>query len=144
MVASRKTDSYMKIVIAFSELKAGHDAIGDYTVLLSSALAQHATVSIFAEKSDMTSFPGVEIRSGFDLRSLRGARAFTEEVLKARPDWLLVQYNPFSWGRWGLNPFLPFAVNYIKVRSQHTRVALMVHEPFVRRENFKENLASQS
>lgn len=41
----------------------------------------------------------------------------------------LVQYNPFSYGRWGFAPWLPREL--LRARRRGTRVALMVHEAFV-------------
>src|SRR5207244_1468495 len=48
-----------------------------------------------------------------------------------RPDWVLLQYNPFSYGRWGLNPYLPLVMWRLRRRCPETRFALLVHEPFV-------------
>ena len=52
------------------------------------------------------------------------------------PDWLIVQYNPFSYGRWGYNPYLPAAVNLLRRRTG-IRVALMIHEAFVSPSSWK-------
>ena len=46
-----------------------------------------------------------------------------------RSDLLLVQYNPFGFGRWGFAPRLPAALARTKTRRPAT--ALIVHEAFV-------------
>ena len=52
-------------------------------------------------------------------------------IEKDRPDWLFIQFNQFSYGRWGLNPFLPLAIARIRRRCPGTRIAWMAHEDFV-------------
>ena len=44
---------------------------------------------------------------------------------------LLVQYNPFSYGRWGVAPWLPLTVLRMRRRLKAARVGLMVHEAYV-------------
>lgn len=44
---------------------------------------------------------------------------------------MVVQYNPFSFGRWGFAPWLPVKLWRLKRSSSRLRIALMVHEPFV-------------
>src|SRR3954470_4732329 len=43
--------------------------------------------------------------------------------------WLLLQYNPFSYGHWGIAPWLLKDLG--RVRRGGTSVAVMVHEAFV-------------
>jgi hypothetical protein len=43
-------------------------------------------------------------------------------------DWLILQYNPYSFARWGVAPRLPARIRDLRRRSQTTRVAVMVHE----------------
>jgi glycosyltransferase involved in cell wall biosynthesis len=45
-------------------------------------------------------------------------------------DGVLLQYNPFSYGRWGFAPWLPRALR--RLRDDGHPVAVMVHEAFVR------------
>lgn len=46
-------------------------------------------------------------------------------------DLLVVQYNPFGFGRWGFAPRLPLALARVKRELHRPVVALMVHEAFV-------------
>jgi len=45
-------------------------------------------------------------------------------------DWLVVQYQPFLWGRRGFAPWLPFFISRLR-RRHGARVALIVHEPYL-------------
>ncbi len=54
-----------------------------------------------------------------------------DHVAADRPDWLLLQYNPFSYGRRGLNLSLPRVVRASSGTSPGTRFALFAHEQFV-------------
>jgi len=44
---------------------------------------------------------------------------------------LILQYNPFSFGRWGFAPWLPGTLAAARLRRGHPFIAVMVHEPFV-------------
>ena len=48
---------------------------------------------------------GVEVVHAFRLPPRRGVWDLVETVRANPPDWLFVQFNQFSYGRWGLNPF---------------------------------------
>lgn len=50
---------------------------------------------------------------------------------------LIVQYNPFSFGRWGFAPRLPLEMISLKRRRPHICQAVMVHEAFVPIESAK-------
>lgn len=102
----------MRIAIVYAEESAGIDAIRDASFRLAEALGgagQDAEVML-----------GGRPRA----RSLRGF------------DLVLVQYNPFSWGRWGFAPWLPAFVVALRLR-RGPRVALVVHEPYVPIRNWR-------
>jgi glycosyltransferase involved in cell wall biosynthesis len=46
-------------------------------------------------------------------------------------DAVVLQYNPFMYGRWGFAPWLPAALLRTRRRHPTLEVALMVHEPYV-------------
>ncbi|MCC6730579.1 MAG: glycosyltransferase family 4 protein [Chthonomonadales bacterium] len=58
-------------------------------------------------------------------------------VREFRPDWLILQYCAFAYGRWGLNPYLPLAIRRVMRACPDTRFALMVHEPLAWPINWK-------
>jgi glycosyltransferase involved in cell wall biosynthesis len=47
----------------------------------------------------------------------------------AQPSWVVLQYNPFRYGRWGFAPKLLFDV--LRLRRARVPVALMVHEAWL-------------
>ena len=50
---------------------------------------------------------------------------------------VILQYNPFSFGRWGFAPRLPIDMMLLRRRRPHVRRAVMVHEAFVPINSFK-------
>jgi glycosyltransferase involved in cell wall biosynthesis len=52
-------------------------------------------------------------------------------------DAVILQYNPFMYGRWGFAPWLPLRLTELRRTSGRTRIALMVHEPYVPMANFR-------
>ena len=64
---------------------------------------------------------------GADARTL----AWRSGRIDASEGTLVVQYNPFSFGRWGFAPRLPFEMISLKRRRPDVRQAVMVHEAFV-------------
>jgi glycosyltransferase involved in cell wall biosynthesis len=128
----------MRIDLAFPVLPPTLDGIGDHTAFLASALAEQAhDVRILTAQSSATPVPGVHIVDAFSTASRQGVRALADAVAASPPDWFVLQYNPFSYGRWGLNLSLPPTLHEIRHRCPGTRVALMVHEPFVPVESWR-------
>jgi glycosyltransferase involved in cell wall biosynthesis len=72
-----------------------------------------------------------------DVRIEFGAGPGFATALRPDDDVLLVQYNPFSYARWGFAPWLP--VELFRARRRR-RVALMVHEPYVPMRNVRWSL----
>jgi glycosyltransferase involved in cell wall biosynthesis len=83
------------------------DGIRDYTHHLADALCEFTNVS-----ADVV-----------------GRAALDAEL--AAYDAVVVQYNPFMYGRWGFAPSLPAALFRARRLSRRPQIALMVHEPFV-------------
>lgn len=122
----------MKIHIVVSALPPQMDGIGDYTANLSAELAKSANVTILTREGFAHAhIPHVRITPVFSVAHTTSIRRIVEVVAQDKPDWVLLQYNPFSYGRWGLNLHLPSAMSTLKRRSPGTRLALMVHERYV-------------
>jgi glycosyltransferase involved in cell wall biosynthesis len=85
--------------------REGTDAIGDYTRLLVGALRRNAV------EADLLEW-GADNTYG-DLGAL------------------IIQYNPFSFGRWGFAPRLPLLLASLRRRRRRPRVAVMFHETYV-------------
>ena len=107
------------------------DGIGDHTARLSAALAAHAEVRVLTAQEACDPIPGVGVRKAFSFPPRRGVLEIVDAVQADPPDWLFVQFNQFSYGRWGLNPFLPVALWLVKRRIPELRIAVMFHEDFL-------------
>ena len=121
----------MKIHIIAAALPPLLDGIGDYTANLAAELAHSATVTVLTGAPAPDSIPGVQVETAFAADDPRSVWNLVDRVAADPPDWVLLQYNPFSYGRWGLNLHLPRVMQGIKRRCPGTRFALMVHESFV-------------
>ncbi len=121
----------LDVALAFPVLPPTLDGIGDHTAQLALALAEHARVRVWTAQPEWTPIPGVEVAQAFGLASRRDVGGLVSVAEADPPDWVLVQFNQFSWGRWGLNPFLPLAVRALRRRCPGVRVAWVAHEDFV-------------
>lgn len=94
----------------------GIDGISDYTRHLAESLMARDDVSVAVRN------PRVETADQLvELPPDNEERALT----------LLLQYNPFSFGRWGFAPWLPAKLWRLRRSSRRVKIALMVHEPYV-------------
>lgn len=118
----------LKLHLVFPMLPPAPDAIGDHTALLAEALASHADVTILTSVPTWTPIPGVAVRQAFSVAERAGVQALLQALETDQPDWLVLQYNPFSYGTWGLNPYLPETLRRLKQRYPRVRLALLVHE----------------
>jgi glycosyltransferase involved in cell wall biosynthesis len=128
----------LNIDIISAALPPQVDGIGDYTAALSQQLARTARVSVLtAVGRQYTEITGVNIKPCFSVTEPRSFWRLRRHVQEDPPDWVLLQYNPFSYGRWGLNVYLPLVLGSIHRTCPKTRLAVMVHEPFVPLTNWK-------
>lgn len=127
----------MVIDLVFPAFPPALDGIGDYTAHVASALVPKHDVRVITAQPNASDLEHVRVQRGFSMNTPQGVRSIVHAVTAHPPDWVILQYNPFSYGRWGLNPFLPFVMRSIKQRLPRTRLAVMVHEPFVMPENWR-------
>jgi glycosyltransferase involved in cell wall biosynthesis len=129
----------MKIDLIFPAFPPALDGIGDYTAWLAAELSAGHDVRVLTAQPDADTNPHhpVCVERVFSISLGSRFESLVEAVADRRPDWILLQYNPFSWGHWGLAPHLPGAIRLLKARSPSTRVALTIHEPFVPIESVK-------
>jgi glycosyltransferase involved in cell wall biosynthesis len=121
-----------KITIIAAGLPPKLDGIGDYTANLAAELTKQCDVTVLtAYAEELWPIPGVVIKPVFTKANRASVKNIAVEIKSDPPDWVILQYNPFAYGKWGLNLFLPAAVAQIKRDCPQTRFALMVHEPFV-------------
>ncbi len=115
----------MKLALLCSGYPPDFDAIGQYTRHLGSALAgQGASVTIFTAGAAWFEDGPLQVRGVFDLGKPHPFRALPSAMAEAGAEWLVLQYNPFSYGRRGYAPGLAPALAGL-------RVALMAHETYV-------------
>ena len=130
----------MTIDLIFPVLPPTLDGIGDHTARLAEALENHVTVRVRTAQATYDSIPGVEIETAFSYPPRRGVLELVDTVPADPPDWMFLQFNQFSYGRWGLNPFLPLALFQLSRRLPAMRIAVMFHEDFVPVTNWKNAL----
>ena len=121
----------MHIALLFPTFPPALDGIGDYTARLASTLAAEHTVSVWTTADEVACIPNVAVRQGVSFKTRTGPTSMAAAARCDRPDWVVLQYNPFSYGHRGLNLTLAPALRKIKAASPGTRIAVMVHEPFV-------------
>ncbi|HEX8910958.1 MAG TPA: hypothetical protein VF796_01265 [Humisphaera sp.] len=121
-----------RVEVVAAALPPALDGIGDYAARFAAALAAHASVGVLAGCGPRPAdpIPGVTVREVFSAADRRSVRSLGPAIAANRPDWVLLQYNPFSFGKWGLNWSLPTVLGRA-VRRGQTRLAVMVHEAFV-------------
>ena len=122
----------MRIGLISAALPPRLDGIGDYTARLAVELAHenHVTVWTGAD-GPVDPLPGVTIRPSFQPLRPASCRRLCRAVQAEPPDWLVLQYSPFSFGPRGFNLHLPLALRGLRRRCPGLRQAIMVHEPFV-------------
>jgi len=119
----------LTIDLVYTALPPTPNAIGEHTALLASALAAHADVTVWTADADPEPIPGVEVQaSAFSVEGPKGVRRLADAPASGNADWLLLQYNPFSYGKWGFNPYLPGVIRDVRRARPSMRFGLIVHE----------------
>jgi len=122
----------MQIDLVYPTLPPSLDGIGDYTSHLARTLSEkQGNVRILTSQKPFTPMAEVDVVPSFSTDSRRGILSLYDAVAARPPEWLVVQFEQFSYGRWGLNPYLPLVLRRIKQAIPETRIALMAHEDFV-------------
>jgi glycosyltransferase involved in cell wall biosynthesis len=115
------------------------DGIGDYTYWLATALAQVQVGTSVWTSTGRPRVPceGVEVNPFFDPEKPQTIKQLPALLAKGnRLDWLVVEYNPFGFGKWGYCPWLIDALRRLK-KSREARVGVMFHETQVPGRPFK-------
>lgn len=119
----------MRIGILSGAFPPQFDGIGDHTWWLSQELAnQGQEVTVFTSFAGSSPKPvGVDVIRCFNSARPQTIQNLASAFHTAGPfDWLVLQYNPFSFGPRGFAPWLIAAV-----RNARTPLALMFHETYV-------------
>ena len=129
----------MHLMLVSVVLPPNPDGIGDYTARLATQLAadgHDVTVVCCRGAQPAEPIDNVTIAEELSPRGWRAVgrlRGLIDELDSAgrRPDTIVLQFNPFSWGRWGFNPRLALTLQRIKRAWPGMPVAVMFHETFV-------------
>jgi len=121
----------MRINLVFPAFPPALDGIGDYTFHLAHALSVHHDVRVLTAQPNPKAVKMYEVIRAFDKSRRNSILEVVPHVSQNCPDWVVIQYNPFSYGRWGLNPWITQLAEKIRRACPTTKIALMVHEPFV-------------
>ena len=135
--------SERRVDIITAALPPSLDGIGDYTGHLAAELAKSCRVRVLAGgRQPPLPIAGVEIERVFDAGMAGSIGGIVAAMPENSDGWVLVQYNPFSYGRRGYCPQLPGALRSLKRKSPGLRVALMLHETYTPFGKFKQSLMS--
>jgi len=127
----------MRICLISAALPPALDGIGDYTANLAVELARRHCVTVLCGRSGADPVPGCEVGTAFDAARIRSVLALPDAIAGLGADWVVLQYCPFSYGRWGFNPYLILALRRLKRKSPGVRLAVTVHEPMAWPINWK-------
>ena len=130
----------MRIDLVFPVLPPTLDGIGDHTARLAEALSERASVRVLTAQAEVDPIPGATVETAFSHPPRRGVLELIDAVRADPPDWLFLQFNQFSYGHWGLNPFLPAVLYQIQRRCPGTRLAVLFHEDFLPATSWKNAL----
>lgn len=107
------------------------DGIGDHTARLARTLSGRVNVRVLTAQADWRSLSGVQVRQAFSIDRRRGILDIVDEIRADPPDWVFLQFEQTSYGRWGLNPFVPLTLHRLRSIAPETRIAVMFHEDFM-------------
>ena len=128
----------MRIAIVSGAYPPDLDGIGDYTWNLARELAKAHQILVATSRG---SAPGnsesVEVIQIFDPKHPLHYRNSVAAVRVWHPDWIVVQYNPFSYGRCGFCPWLPLTLHKNCKGKSPPHLAVMFHETYVPANHWK-------
>lgn len=126
----------MRIGLVTAAYPPDLDGIGDYTWWMAKTMVEQGhEVTILTRHGAVTEISGVTVIGFYDSNRPESvsdlAAALDSRPRNRRLDWLVLQYNPFSWGRRGFCPAVPLALSSILRKPEHPRIAVMLHETTV-------------
>ena len=122
----------MTIDVITTALPPEFNAIGHYTALFSEELAKTSDIRILVPTHQTYDALGnIPIVPCFSVETPEGIRGILEPIIERQPDWILLQYNPFMYGKRGYAPQLVPTLRELKRRCPKTKLAVMAHENFV-------------
>jgi glycosyltransferase involved in cell wall biosynthesis len=114
------------------------DGIGDYTARLVEELSGSLDITVLSDSRVAADpIPGASILPTFDPDLRSSVWNIADAVIADQPDVILLQYNPFAYGRWGLNLALPRVLTCIRRHAPTIPIVVMMHETYVPVSNWK-------
>ena len=138
----------MKLDIVFPRLPPAIDGIGDHTVQLASGLAALGhDVRILTRRPDPSTAASllrknVEVAESWPDGNLRKTDSLIRNVAKRSPDWVMLQFEQFSYGDRGFNPSLSHFFSQARLQSPSTQFMLYAHENYTKASSPKKALLS--
>jgi glycosyltransferase involved in cell wall biosynthesis len=115
-----------RLAIVYGDSGSDVDAIRDASFLLARALrAEGLVADAYVKRRRRSKTPGPEQAASREAMP----RALSVRTLMSY-DGVVVQYNPFSYGRWGFAPGLPARLLSLRLANR-PKIGLVVHEPYV-------------
>jgi glycosyltransferase involved in cell wall biosynthesis len=127
-----ETGKRLHIGMIASALPPQLDGIGDYSATMAKTLAKRARVTVYTVVGqEHEPLAGVDIVPIFDVGKPGTVRQLLPRIQADKPDWILLEYNPFCYGKWGYNPWLPATLAQVKRKVPGIGIAVMAHETFM-------------
>jgi glycosyltransferase involved in cell wall biosynthesis len=122
----------MKIDLIFPHVPPKMDAIGQYTAVFARELSRLGhTVRIWIASDSFDVIDGVEIiTNAFSAENPQSIALLLNRIAQDPPEHLILQYNPFSYGKYGKNLILPTALSHFKKAQPTVSLIIMFHERF--------------
>ena len=100
---------HMRLAIVSPTYPPNPCGVGDYTRHLARELAESQDVTVLTTRKRVPRpDTGVSVREAFDYHDPKSVFELLPELERLRPDWVVVQYDPYSYGaKHAFNPYLP-------------------------------------
>lgn len=117
--------------------------VADHTAYLSMELAKTVEVKVLTACTQVDSLTNIKVDCAFRREQLSSCLALIKTIASDAPDWVIIQYDPFSYStHYGFNPYLPLAMNLLKRQHPNIKVGLVVHESFIQSQTWKSKILS--
>ncbi len=117
----------LRLAILCHESRGRVDAIRTYSTLLAETLTQAGAPAGVLLRTEGGRWVNAATQ---DASRSSAPRDLDEALLSC--DAVILQYNPFLYGRWGFAPWLPLSLRRLgRQTGRPPTIALMVHEPYV-------------
>ena len=119
------------IDLIVQQLPPAHDAIGEYTSFLASQLSLTHKTRILTSRDELAdNIEGVDVKQCFSLNGKKRLQGLQEALACTNADYLVLQYNPFAWGKRGLALDLTRLIRRLRRLRSDITIATMFHERF--------------